>query len=208
MPTCRYHRCRRPFATVPASRRFCSPRCRVAGHRARVHARRLRAARSSRSAGPRRSRSSSSRKSSARLATALRSSGCAARPVTCSACVASVLVRMPQVGVCVRTAPHNSGSYLISRALKYGTRVLGWKAVRAYGDERFGEAGVVYRAAGFKLAPPTKHPTTYRCGPVDGDRVPSDCAIYRRHGSLAVARAAGAELIQLPLRQGWVWRAP
>jgi hypothetical protein len=104
-------------------------------------------------------------------------------------------------------APRNSGSYLIARALRYGRRFLGWRVVRAYSDERFGEAGILYKAAGFRLAPPSKHPNRFRWGLVQGRRTFSDRAIYRKHGSLGAARAAGARLVQLPLRMAWEWRA-
>jgi hypothetical protein len=105
-------------------------------------------------------------------------------------------------------APRNSGSYLIARALRYGARVLGWRVVLAYSDPRFDEAGVIYRAAGFRAAPATKHTNTFRWGLVQDDRVLSDRQIYRRYESLDGARAAGAKLIQLPLRQAWLWRSP
>ena len=39
-------------------------------------------------------------------------------------------------------------------------------------------------------------------------RVLSDRAIYRRHGSHAAARAAGAQIVRLPPRQAWQWRPP
>jgi hypothetical protein len=105
-------------------------------------------------------------------------------------------------------APRNSGSYLIARALRYGRRYLGWRVVRAYSDERFGEAGILYKAAGFRPAPPSKHPNRFRWGLVQDGRTLSDRAIYRRYGSLRGARAAGAQLVQLPLRMAWEWRAP
>ena len=39
---CRWHRCRGPLAAERASRQYCSTRCRIAGHRARQGAARLR----------------------------------------------------------------------------------------------------------------------------------------------------------------------
>jgi hypothetical protein len=43
MPSCRWHRCRGPLDAIRASRRYCSVACRVAAHRSRAHAQRLRA---------------------------------------------------------------------------------------------------------------------------------------------------------------------
>jgi hypothetical protein len=45
MANCRYHRCRGPLDAIRVSRRYCSARCRVAAHRARADAQRLRACR-------------------------------------------------------------------------------------------------------------------------------------------------------------------
>jgi hypothetical protein len=56
-------------------------------------------------------------------------------------------------GACVPGAPRNAASFLIGRALRYCRRVLGWSNVRAYSDPRFGEEGLVYRAAGFRRVP-------------------------------------------------------
>jgi hypothetical protein len=60
-------------------------------------------------------------------------------------------------------APRNSGSHLIGRALRYGRRYLGWKTVKAYSDPRFGEQGLLYKAAGFKPIK-TGHPNNFRWG--------------------------------------------
>ena len=107
-----------------------------------------------------------------------------------------------------RRAPPNTGSYLIGRPLRYGARVFGWRSVKAFSDPRFGEAGLIYRAAGFRPAGPSAHGKPWRYGLLDGGRVLSDRAIYRRHGSHAAARAAGAELIKVPARRAWEWTAP
>ena len=101
-----------------------------------------------------------------------------------------------------RRAPHNAASFLISRALKLG----GWQTVRAYSDPRFGEAGKVYRAVGFKPCPPSRHGRGGRYALHEGGRLLSDRAIYRRHGSHAAARAAGAVIVKLPPRFAWEWR--
>ena len=106
-------------------------------------------------------------------------------------------------GVCVPGAPCNAGSLLIGRALRHGARVHGWRNVRAYSDERFGEQGAVYRAAGFKPRPPSRHGKAFRYGLVVGGRVMSDRAIARRFGSYGAARAAGACIVRLPARQAW-----
>jgi hypothetical protein len=106
-----------------------------------------------------------------------------------------------------RSAPRNSGSHLIARALRYGHRYLGWRVVKAYSDDRFGEMGVLYKAAGFKRVT-TGHPNNFRWGLIENGRTYSDRQIYRKYGSLGAARAAGAMLVQLPLRATWEWRAP
>jgi hypothetical protein len=111
-------------------------------------------------------------------------------------------------GYTLRRAPHNAASYLISRALRYGRREFGWRDVRAFSDPRFGEAGLVYRAAGFTRCPPSKHRNKFRYALVDAGRLLSDRAIYRRHGSHAAARAAAAVIVRLPARVAWQWRAP
>jgi hypothetical protein len=101
-----------------------------------------------------------------------------------------------------RSAPRNSASYLISRALRMGRRFLGWRTVKAYSDPAFGEQGLVYRASGFRQAAPTTHgPIRYAL--VDGGRTLSDRAIYRRYGSHAAARASGAEIVRVPSRIAW-----
>jgi hypothetical protein len=110
-------------------------------------------------------------------------------------------------GATRRRAPHNAASYLIARALAYGRRHLGWRTVKAFSDPRFGEAGIVYRAVGFAMCPPSKHGDAFRYGLVDGRRILSDRAIYRRYGSHAGARAAGAVLIRTPARVAWEWHA-
>ena len=109
-------------------------------------------------------------------------------------------------GCCVPGAPPNAASYLIARALRQGCRDLGWRAVKAFSDPRFGETGVVYRAAGFKACPPSKHVDLSRYGLViKGGRVLSDRAIIRRYGSYGAARAAGAAIVRIPARQAWQW---
>jgi hypothetical protein len=108
-------------------------------------------------------------------------------------------------GACVPGAPRNAASFLIGRALRYCRRVLGWSNVRAYSDPRFGEEGLVYRAAGFRELPPSRHGKTFRYGLVLAGRVMSDRGIYRRFGSHAAARAAGAAIVQLPARVAWQW---
>jgi hypothetical protein len=108
-------------------------------------------------------------------------------------------------GATRRRAPHNAVSYLIARALRYGVRHLGWQTVKAYSDARFGETGLVYKAAGFKPCPPSKHGDKCRYALVVGERLLSDRAIYRRYSSHAAARAVGAQLIRVPARQAWEW---
>jgi hypothetical protein len=91
--------------------------------------------------------------------------------------------------------------------LRYCRRVLGWTNVRAYSDPRFGEAGLVYRAANFKPLPPSGHGKRFRYGLVWAGRILSDRAIYRLFGSHAAARAAGAAIVRLPARVAWGWSA-
>jgi hypothetical protein len=110
-------------------------------------------------------------------------------------------------GATRRRAPRNAASYLISRALRYGAKVLGWRQVKAFSDPKFGEEGKVYRAVGFTRCPPSKHGNAFRYALVDGARVLGDREIYRRHGSHAAARAAGAEITRLPARVAWLWCA-
>jgi hypothetical protein len=107
-------------------------------------------------------------------------------------------------GMTRRRAPRNSGSYLLSRALRWGVRHLGWRSVKAYTDPRFGERGLVYRAAGFQPWPSSHVGGRYAL--VEGARTLSDRAIFRRFGSHAAARAAGATIVRLPARQAWEWR--
>jgi hypothetical protein len=94
-------------------------------------------------------------------------------------------------GACLPWAPRNAASHLIGRALRHGRRFLGWGTVKAYSDPRFGEAGLVYRAAGFRQCPPSRHGDRSRYALVVGGQVLSDRAIYRRFGSHAAVRAAG-----------------
>ncbi len=106
-------------------------------------------------------------------------------------------------GACLPGAPRNAASFLIGRALRYGRRVLGWATIRAYSDPRFGEEGLVYRAAGFVRCAPSRHGWGWRYALVTAGRVLSDRAIYRRFGSHAAARAAGAAIVRLPARIAW-----
>jgi hypothetical protein len=108
-------------------------------------------------------------------------------------------------GACVPGAPRNAASFLIGRALRYCRRVLGWSNVRAYSDPRFGEEGLVYRAAGFRECPPSRHGKAFRYGLVWAGQVLSDRAIYRRFNGHAGARAAGAAIVTLPARVAWQW---
>ena len=103
-------------------------------------------------------------------------------------------------GTCLPGAPRNAGSFLIGRAIRHGSRAHGWGHVRAYSDERFGEEGLAYRAAGFTPCPPSRHGKAFRYGLVAGGRVLSDRAIARRFGSYGAARAAGAAIVRLPAR--------
>ena len=106
-----------------------------------------------------------------------------------------------------RRAPHNSASFLIARALRYGRRHLGWQQVKAYSDPRFGEAGLVYKAVGFRQCS-SKHKTPWRYALVENGRVWSDRQIYRRFKSMPAARAAGAMIVRVPARVSWQWTAP
>lgn len=108
-------------------------------------------------------------------------------------------------GACLPGAPRNAASFLIGRALRYGRRVLGWATIRAYSDPRFNEEGRVYRAVGFVQCPPSKHGWGWRYALIVAGRVLSDRAIYRRFGSHAGARAAGAAIVRLPARVAWQW---
>jgi hypothetical protein len=98
-----------------------------------------------------------------------------------------------------RRAPHNAASYLISRALRWGVRHLGWRRIKAYSDPRLGERGLVYKAAGFRACPPSKHGKS-RYALVENGRLWSDRAIYRRHGTHAAARANCGTIIRVPER--------
>jgi hypothetical protein len=108
-------------------------------------------------------------------------------------------------GACIAGAPRNAASFMIGRALRYGRRVLGWARIKAYSDPRFGEEGLVYRAAGFSQCPPSKHGNAFRYALIVAGCVLSDRAIYRKFGSMPAARAAGAAIIRLPARVGWEW---
>jgi hypothetical protein len=110
-------------------------------------------------------------------------------------------------GACLPGTPRNAASYLIGRALRYCRRVLGWSTVKAYSDERFGEAGLVYKAAGFRELRPSRHGKAFRYGLVWAGKVLSDRGIYRRFGSHAAARLAGAAIVRLPARVAWGWSA-
>jgi hypothetical protein len=68
-------------------------------------------------------------------------------------------------------------------------RYLGWRRVKAFSDPRFGEAGLVYRAVGFRPCPPSKHGNAFRYALVDNGKVLSDRAVYRRHGSQSAPRS-------------------
>jgi hypothetical protein len=124
-------------------------------------------------------------------------------PHSAGRCADAVLER----GACLPGTPRNAASHLIGRALRYCRRVLGWSHVRAYSDPRFGEEGLVYRAAGFRELPLSGHRKGFRYGLVWAGRVLSDRAIYRHHGSHAAARAAGAAIVRLPARIAWQWDA-
>jgi hypothetical protein len=211
---CRWHRCRAPLQRAErASRRFCSGRCRMASHRAGHYARRLRAC-TVESIGRREGRAFifqhellgtvgnaviffGLRDPTGKLWSVV---GFGHGPHAAGADI--VLER----GATRRRAPHNAASFLISRALAYGRRHLGWRTVKAFSDPRFGEAGIVYRAVGFAACPPSKHGNAFRYALVDGRRTLSDRAIYRRHGSHAGARAAGAAIVRMLARIAWEWR--
>ena len=111
-------------------------------------------------------------------------------------------------GACLPGAPRNAASFLIGRAIRLGPKVHGWTSVRAYSDPRFGETGLIYRVAGFKACPPSKHGKRFRYALVAGGRVLSDRAIIRRFGSYGAARAAAAAIVRLPARVAWEWRSP
>jgi hypothetical protein len=211
---CSWHRCRQPLVAIRSTRRFCSTRCRVARHRARDYARRLRTC-SVEPVGRREARRFILRfellGSTGNASTyfglrdpagqLLGAVGFGHGPHAAGG--DAVLER----GATRRRAPRNAASYLIGRALRYGRRVLGWTTVKAFSDPRFGEEGRVYRAAGFTPAPPSRHRDRWRYALVVGGQVFSDRAIYRRFGSHSAARAAGAELIRVPARVAWEWRA-
>jgi hypothetical protein len=108
-------------------------------------------------------------------------------------------------GACLPGAPRNAASFLIGRSIRLGRKLFGWASIKAYSDPRFGEAGLVYKAAGFRQCPPSKHGNRFRYALIVAGRVLSDRAIYRRHGSHAAARAAGAAIVRLPARVAWQW---
>jgi hypothetical protein len=209
---CAWHRCRGPIQCQRASRRYCSGRCRMAAHRAGAH---------------------QLRRCTVELVSRREARQFILRHEALGTCGNAWLwfgLRDPRErllsfvgfghgahssGGCIvlergatwRRAPHNAASYLISRALRYGRRNLGWQTVKAYSDPRFGEAGRVYKAVGFRQCPPSKHRTPWRYALQVGNRVLSDRAIYRRHGSHAAARAAGSTIVKLPPRTAWQWTA-
>jgi hypothetical protein len=119
-------------------------------------------------------------------------------PHDASRCGALVLER----GCTAPHAPPNAGSFLIGRALR-ALRKMGWRRFKAYSDPAAGETGAVYRAAGIRPCVPTKHGSwPWRYALRVGGRTMSDRAIYRRFGSHAAARAAGA-LVKVPARLAW-----
>jgi hypothetical protein len=211
---CGFHRCRAPLAALRSTRRYCGVRCRVAAFRAKREAARLRSctvevmARAEARALIRRHE---------HLRTVGNASVFVGLRDHCGRVLALVgFGHGPHAaggdvvlerGFTRRRAPANAASYLISRALRWGARALGWRVVRAYSDPRFGERGAVYRAAGFAPCPPSRHRNRFRYALVQAGRVMSDRAIYRLHGSHAAARAAGALLVRLPARVAWEWRA-
>ena len=114
-------------------------------------------------------------------------------------CGALVLER----GCTLPHAPPNAASFLIGRALR-ALRKSGWERFKAYSDPSAGETGATYRAAGFKLCAPSKHGRwPWRYALVVAGRRLSDRAIYRRFGSHAAARSAGALIVKVPTRQAW-----
>jgi hypothetical protein len=137
-PPCRWHRCRLPIAALRASRRYCSDTCRVAAHRARASAAKLRAC----TFGP------IGRQEARKFIVPrewLRSLG--------NCCLffglrdpderlLSVVgfstngpngARCPTLsrGASLRRAPFNTASHTIAKALRYGAQHLGWTRVKA-----------------------------------------------------------------------------
>lgn len=49
--------------------------------------------------------------------------------------------------------PKNSGSFLISRAVRQAHRTFGWKVFVGWADVRAGESGAIYRASGWSEKP-------------------------------------------------------
>jgi hypothetical protein len=144
MRTCLWHRCRRPLEAIRASRPYCSVRCRVAHHRTGRYAQKLRACRveligrvEAVSVIVRYEKLGTV--GNATIFFGLRTPGdrfigvvgfghgAHAARVGCDA----VLER----GWTHRSAPRNSGSHLIARALRYGRRYLGWRVAKAYSDQ-------------------------------------------------------------------------
>jgi hypothetical protein len=206
---CRWHRCRGPLRAERASRRYCSDRCRVSHHRARHHAARLRAC--TVEAIPRREARAFILKhehlgttGNVRHWFGLRDPGGKLWSVAGFGHgphgAGDITLER---GATRRRAPRNAASFLISRALRMG----GWPTVKAFSDPRFGERGLVLAASGFRRLPPSKHGNAWRYALDEGGKILSDRAIYRRHGSHAAARAAGATLIRLPARVAWEWRS-
>jgi hypothetical protein len=215
---CAYHRCRAgPFPAARASRRYCSAGCRVRAHRSRASAARLR--RCSVEIIPRSEAVTLIRRyerlgsvGSCSTFVGLRDSagsllacvGFGNGPHSGGRGVDAVLER----GFTRRRAPRNSGSYLIGAALRFCRRTYGWGSVRSYTDPGLNERGIVLKAAGFTPCPPSRHGSPYRYALAVGGRLFSDRQIYRRHGSHAAARRAGAQIIKFPARVAWLWRAP
>jgi hypothetical protein len=201
------------FSAIRATRQYCSTRCRVPGHRSRIYARRLRDCRieligrsEARELIMRHEALGSCgnatlwfglRDPRGRLLSVI---GFGPGPHAAGGCI--TLER----GHTRRRAPPNAPSFLITRALRFGARVLGWSTVKAFSDRRYGERGTVLAAAGFKRSPPSRHGSKFRYALVDGDRVLSDRAIYRRYGSMPAARAANVIIIRVPARQAWLWQ--
>ncbi|MFH5772710.1 hypothetical protein ACHFJ0_00585 [Paracoccus sp. NGMCC 1.201697] len=105
-------------------------------------------------------------------------------------------------------AHQHAASWLISRACR-ALRRDGVRKIIAYSDVLAGERGVIYRAAGFKLAE-MKAKTRFRVRP-PGIRWHQHGLCYSdrwlRHGgrnwSHATARANGFKVERIPQRQRW-----
>jgi hypothetical protein len=103
-------------------------------------------------------------------------------------------------GVTLLHAPRNAATFLIARALR-ALRQQGFRAFKAYTDPAAGETGAIYRALGWLRLPSRHGPWRYALA-IAG-RSLSDRAIYRRFGSTAAARAAGAAIVRTPARVAW-----